>query len=81
MVPANCFNKDGYIFQTYMKDGKCVSGYLWTGPVAEKLYLVFACLGFSVYYALPCACFFFLYGMVAIKMHRRKNSSNFESNR
>lgn len=68
-------------FQTYMKDGSCHSGYFWTGPTAEKMYLTFALSTFFTFYAVPTACFFILYGMVAISMQRRKRSSDFESNR
>ena len=64
-----------------MEDGECVSGYFIKGPVGEKMYVMYAYITFFAAYAIPCACFFILYGMVAIKMQRRKRDSNFESNR
>ena len=63
-----------------MEDSKCVSGYFMKGPIGEKIYVIYAYGAFIIGYAIPCACFFFLYGMVAISMQRRKRDSNFESN-
>ena len=69
------------LFQTYMENGKCVSGFYFKGYIAEKMYLVYSISTFFTFYAVPCACFFILYGMVAITMQRRKRDPNFESNR
>ena len=64
-----------------MEDGICVSGYYFKGPIAENFFLAFSVNWFLTAYALPCACFFILYGMVAISMQRRKRDLQFESNR
>ena len=64
-----------------MENGECVSEFVFEGDEAENLYLSFAVILFIVYYAVPCACFFILYGMVVISMQRRKRDSQFESNR
>ena len=66
--------------QTYMQDGECVSDFLFKGPLAETMYLLFAVFAFFFLYAIPCACFFILYGMVVISMQRRKRDSQFETN-
>ena len=64
-----------------MKDGACVNGYFFKGPIAEKFYQAYSVIWFLQAYAGPCTCFFILYGMVAISMQRRKRDSQFESNR
>ena len=63
-----------------MEKEECVSDFLFKGPLAEKMYLLFAVFTFFFLYAVPCACFFILYGMVAISMQRRKRNSQFETN-
>ena len=68
-------------FQTHMEDDVCVSGYYIKGPGSEEFYFAFSVCWFLAAYAVPCACFFILYGMVAISMQRRKRDSQFESNR
>ena len=68
-------------FQIRMEDGACVSGYFFKGPIGDKLYLAFSVSWFFTTYAVPCACFFLLYGMVAISMQRRKRDFQFASNR
>ena len=68
-------------FQTYMEDGKCMSGYFIKGPIGEKIYVIYAYAAFISCFAMPTTCFFFLYGMVALRLQRRKRDSNFESNR
>ena len=68
-------------FQTYMEGGACVSGYYMKGSGSEEFYFAFSVGWFFADYAVPCACFFILYGMVAISMQRRKRDSQFESNR
>ena len=70
-----------YQFQTHMEDGACVSGYYFKGRIADQFYFAFSVSWFFTAYAVPCACFFVLYGMVAISMQRRKRDSQFESNR
>ena len=70
-----------YQFQAHMEEGACVSGYFFKGPIADKFYFALSMSWFVIGYALPCACFFILYGMVAISMQRRKRDSQFESNR
>ena len=62
-------------------DGECVSGQYFQTPYSKKVYLAFTVILFTVFWAVPVTCFAFLYGMVAIRMQRRKNDSNFESNR
>ena len=64
-----------------MEDGECHSGNAMKDDIIDKLFYVYAIAAFLSYYAIPCACFFFFYGMVAAKMHRRKNNSKFESNK
>ena len=64
-----------------MENGTCVSGYYFKGPGSEAFYFGFSVCWFFAAYAIPCACFFILYGMVAISMQRRKRDSQFESNR
>ncbi len=71
----------GAAFQTYFEDGKCVSGFWWTGKLRKKMYLAFAVNTFCTYYAVPCACFFSFYGSVAYSMHKRKSQSDFGSSR
>ena len=64
-----------------MKDGKCISDFFWTGPVAEIMYSVFAISTFFTFYFIPAVCFFILYGAVVVTMQRRRNDSNFQTNR
>ena len=67
--------------RSHMEEGSCVSGYFFKGPIADKFYFALSLSWFVIGYALPCACFFILYRMVAISMQRRKRDPQFESNR
>ena len=58
-----------------------MSAQFFEGAGARDVYLAFAITLFFSHYAVPCACFFILYGMVVISMQRRKRDSQFESNR
>ena len=64
-----------------MEDGVCHSGYYWTGPLAKKMYSVFAISTFFTFYVIPVTCFLVLYGLVVLRMRHRKNNSDFQSNR
>ena len=64
-----------------MEDGICHSGYYWTGPLAKKMYSVFAISTFFTFYVIPVTCFLVLYGLVVVRMRHRKNNSDFQSNR
>ena len=72
---------DLFKFQTRLEGGACLSEYFFKGPIANNVFLVFSVSWFFTSYAVPCSCFFILYGMVAITMQRRKQDNQFESNR
>ena len=62
-----------------MEGGECVSAEFFED--AHQVYLTFAIMVFFADWAVPVTCFFILYGMVVIRMQRRKRDSQFESNR
>ena len=70
-----------FTFQTRLEGDQCVSAQFFQGASARDVYLAFAITLFFSHYAVPCACFFILYGMVVITMQRRKRDSQFETNR
>ena len=68
------FSAQSVLFHLYLR-------YWWKGDLAEKMYMLFSISTFFTFFVIPCACFFFFYGSVALSMHRRKTQSDFGSSR
>ena len=59
------------LFQTRLIDGACVSQFFWDGATIAYLFWLYSISSFFLCYAIPCAFFFVMYGLVILSFKNR----------
>ena len=70
----------GYL-QVRYDDGECLSEYYFEGKIMEDFMTGYGIFWFFIAYAIPCALFFVLYGLVLLSIHRRQGDTKLGSSR
>ena len=63
-------------FQVYYTDGKCLSEYYFKTEAFKHVMKFYGFYAFATLYAIPCAIFFIMYGLVVVAFIKRKGQTD-----